>query len=54
METKKTHWKTILELIANGENLYNIEIEFDNDTIPWQEAMILGKQGFKITQNLSI
>ena len=51
METKKTHWKTILELIASGENLYNIEIEFDNDTIPWQEAMILGKQGFKIPQN---
>jgi len=51
METKKTHWQTILELIASGENLYNIEIEFDNDTIPWQEAMILGKQGFKIPQN---
>ncbi len=51
METKKTHWKTILEWIEKGENLQNIEIEFDNDAIPWKEAMILGKQGFEIPQN---
>jgi len=50
METKKENWKTVIKQIELGKSINNIEIVFDNDTIPWKDAMILGKNGIKVPQ----
>ena len=52
MDTKKIHWKTILKKIENGENLEGIEADFNNESILWKDAMILGKNGIEVPQEL--
>ena len=50
MDTIKTHWKTILSKIDNNESIENIEVDFNNETLLWKEAMILGKNGFEVPE----
>jgi len=52
MDTKKIYWKTILNKIENGENIENVEIDFNKETVPWKDAMILGKNGIEVPQEL--
>jgi len=52
METIKIYWKTILGKIEKGEILENITADFNNETILWKEAMILGKNGIDVPQEL--
>jgi len=50
METKKIHWKAVLEKIAEGKYENNIVIDFNNEKLLWKDAMILGKNGFEVPQ----
>jgi len=50
MDTIKTHWKTILSKIDNNESIENIEVDFNNETLLWKEALILGKNGFEVPE----
>lgn len=48
METIKIYWKTVLKKIEDGEVIENIEPDFNNETILWNDAMILGKNGIVV------
>ncbi len=48
MKRNKLNWQEIIALIQSGEDTKNIEIEFNEKKIPWNQAMLLGEHGFKI------
>jgi len=52
MDIIKTHWKAILAKIENSESIENMVVDFNNENILWKEAMILGKKGFKVPEEL--
>ena len=52
MDTKKIHWRTILKKIEDGESLEGIEADFNNESILWKDAMILGRNGIEVPQEL--
>ncbi len=52
MDTKKIYWKTILNKIENGESIQNAEVDFNMETISWKDAMVLGKNGIVVPQEL--
>jgi len=37
-------------MIKNGETVENIEVEFNSETLLWNDAMILGKHGIQVPQ----
>jgi len=48
----KLYWKSALESIQQETPIENSELEFNNEKIFWKDAMILGKNGFKVPQEL--
>ena len=52
MGTNKIHWKDILKLIEQNENFDNITVIFNKEKILWKDALILGKNGFEVPQEL--
>ena len=52
MESEKIHWTIILERIEKSQKIDNIKAEFNNERILWKHAMILGKNGIEVPQEL--
>lgn len=53
METSnKIHWKYLVETLSNNEVPQNIEIDFKNENIPFKEAALLNRFGFRVPENL--
>ena len=48
----KLYWKSALESIQQETPIENSELEFNKEKIFWKDAMILGKNGFKVPQEL--
>ncbi len=52
MEMEKIYWKTVIEKIEKGENIKDIKVDFNNETILWSSAMLLAKNGIEVPQEL--
>ena len=52
MGIKKIYWKTVLDLIAQDKSIENIEVDFNSEKIDWQDAMIFGKKGINVPQDI--
>jgi len=52
MNSKKIYWKSALDLIVKGENIENIVVDFRNEKILWDKAMIFGKKGIVVPDDL--
>lgn len=52
MDTKRIHWRTVLKKFEDDESLEGIEAYFNNESIFWKDAMILGKNGIEVPQEL--
>ncbi len=52
MENKRLYWKVALELINIGQKVEPISVEFNNEKILWNDAMLFGKNGIDVPENL--
>jgi hypothetical protein len=52
MNSKKIYWKSALDLIEKGENIENIVVDFRSEKILWDKAMIFGKKGIVVPDDL--
>jgi len=52
MDSKKIYWKSALDLIEKGENIENIVVDFSNEKILWDKAMIFGEKGIVVPDDL--
>lgn len=50
METNKIYWKLIIDKIIQGESILNLTPDFNNERIPWKDALKLGKNGIEVPQ----
>ena len=52
MENKIIYWKSVLDLIENKQLIENITVDFKNEKVLWDKAMLLGKNGITVPENL--
>ncbi len=48
----KIYWKDLLKKIENAENIEGKEAIFDSEKVLWKDALILGKKGIEVPEEL--